>query len=154
MTYRIKGLDPRPYRHLFGLADHDLAALGATRMTSDSTPGYPCRVTLDDVEPGRTVLLVNHVSHADGPYRASHAIFISEDADEPAEYRGEVPPALDRRVLSLRAFDEAGMTTDATLCQPGEADAAIRKMLAVEQVHHIDAHNAVRGCFAGRVERT
>lgn len=122
-------------------------------MTSDKSPGFPCRVTLDDVEPGRTVLLLNHVSHEEGPYRASHAIFVSEDADPPAEYRGEVPPALERRVLSLRAFDRAGMMIDAALCQPGEADAAIRTLLANAQVDHLDAHNAVRGCFAARVVR-
>ena len=154
MTYRIRGLEPQPYRHLLGLSDAELAAHGAVRMTADSMPGYPCRVTLDDVEPGRTVLLVNHVSHADGPYRASHAIFIGEDAAEAADYTDEVPPALDRRILSLRAFDEAGMMVEAKLCQPGDADAGIRALLANESVDHIDAHNAVRGCFAARVERS
>ena len=45
------------------------------------------------------------------------------------------------------------MMVDARLVQPGEADAAIRAMLADRSVGHIDAHNAVRGCFAARVER-
>lgn len=153
MTYRIRGIDPAPYRRLAGLSDPELAQKGAVRMIVDSRPGYPCRVTLDDVEPGKTVLLVNHVSHEGGPYRASHAIFVSEDAAEPAAYREAIPPALNRRVLSLRAFDRAGMMADARLVQPGEADAAIRELLANEEIHHIDAHNAVRGCFAARVER-
>ncbi|MGH6785028.1 MAG: DUF1203 domain-containing protein, partial [Sphingomicrobium sp.] len=60
---------------------------------------------------------------------------------------------LERRILSLRAFDRDGMMTDAALVQPGEADAAIRKLLASDAVDHVEAHNATRGCFAARIER-
>lgn len=154
MTYRIAGLDPNPFTHLFGLSDEEIAGRGAVRMVADARPGFPCRVTLDDVEPGETVLLVNHVSHdGNNPYRASHAIFVSENATEAAVYEDRVPPALDRRILSLRAFDANGMMADAALAQPGEADAVIRRLLSNETVDHIDAHNAIRGCFAALVER-
>lgn len=154
MTYKISGLEPSQFAHLVGLGDEQLAAHGAVRMTAESSPGFPCRVTLDDAEPGETLLLVNHVSHeGNNPYRATHAIFISESATEAASYEDEIPPALERRILSLRAFNAAGMMTDAALVQPGEADAAIRRLLADSQVDHIDAHNATRGCFAARVER-
>jgi hypothetical protein len=123
-------------------------------MTADATPGFPCRITLDDAEIGETLLLVNHCSHdGDNPYRATHAIFVNESATEAAIYVDEVPPALDRRVLSLRAFDQAGMMTDAALAQPGEADAVIRGLLASDAVDHVDAHNATRGCFAARIDR-
>ena len=155
MTYQINGLDPLPFAHLVGLDEEQLPARGAVRMTANQKPSFPCRVTLDDGEIGETLLLVNHVSHdGDNPYRASHAIFISERATEAARYVDEIPPALERRILSLRAFDEAGMMTDAALAQPGEADAVIRRLLADPQVDHIDAHNAIRGCFAARVERS
>ena len=122
-------------------------------MIADSNPSFPCRATLDDAAPGEALLLVNHVSHERGPYHASHAIFVSEGAMQAAQYVDVVPPALDRRILSIRAFDVAGMMTDAALVQPGEADAAFRKMLADPAVDHLDAHNATRGCFAARVER-
>ena len=123
-------------------------------MTADASPGYPCRVSLDDVAVGETLLLLNHVSHdGDTPYRASHAIFIGEQSAVAACYGDEVPPALDRRILSLRAFDRGGMMSDAVLVQPGEADPAIRRLLGDPQVDHIDAHNATRGCFAARIER-
>ena len=155
MTYLISGLDPSPYSHLFGRSDAELATHGAVRMTADKKPSYPCRVTLDDAEIGETLLLVNHVSHeGDNPYRSSHAIFVSEAATEAARYQDEIPPALDRRILSLRAFDANGMMTDAALAQPGEADAVVRRLLADPAVDHIDAHNAIRGCFAARVERS
>lgn len=154
MTYQITGLDPSPFAHLVGLSDEQLAAHGAVRMTANKRPSFPCRVTLDDAEIGETLLLVNHCSHeGNNPYRATHAIFVSEGATMPASYADEIPPALDRRILSLRAFAADGMMTDAAMAQPGEADEVIRRLLADPQVDHIDAHNAIRGCFAARVER-
>ena len=123
-------------------------------MIADTAPGFPCRITHDDAAPGESLLLLNHVSHdSDGPYRASHAIFVCEAAESAAEFVDRIPPALDRRVLSLRAFDGAGMMVDAALAQPGEADSALRHLLANATVDHVDAHNAVRGCFAARAVR-
>ena len=154
MTYKISGLDPAQFVHLAGLDDEQLAARGAARMTANAKPSFPCRVTLDDAEVGDTLLLVNHVSHdGNNPYRASHAIFVSEGAIGPASYRDEIPPALDRRIMSLRGFDDRGMMVEAVLAQPGEADPAVRGMLANRAVDHIDAHAAIRGCFMARVER-
>ena len=153
MTYRITGLDPAPYRQFFGLSDEDLLTHGIVRMTVDG-PTYPCRVSLTDRALGETVLLVNHVSHGvANPYRASHAIFVTEADEAPAQFVDQVPPVFEKRVLSLRGFDQDGMMVDARLAQPGEADEAIRTMLDNVSVDHIDAHNAVRGCFAARIDR-
>jgi uncharacterized protein DUF1203 len=154
MTYRISGLEPSQFAHLIGLSDEKLALHGAVRMTANGQPTFPCRVQLDDAQAGETLLLVNHVSHeGNNPYRASHAIFVSESAPEPARYEDEIPPALNRRILSLRAFDRSGMMVDAALAQPGEADPVVRRMLANEAVDHVDAHTAIRGCFMARAER-
>lgn len=153
MTYRIKGLEPAPFAALFDLDDAQLESQGMTRMTVDN-PNFPCRVSLRDADIGDEVILLNHVSHGgSNPYRASHAIFVSRSAREPAEYVDAIPPALDRRILSLRAFDADGMMTDAALAQPGEADPAIRKLLTNPTADYVDAHNAIRGCFAARIER-
>jgi hypothetical protein len=153
MTYRIKGLDPAPYRQLFGLPDDELAERGVVRMTVDS-PTFPCRVSLTDRAPGETVLLLNHVSHdVAGPYRASHAIFVTEGAEQAAEFVDEVPPVFETRILSLRGFDKAGMMAEAVLTRPGEADAGIRKLFANPRIETIHAHNATRGCFSARIER-
>jgi uncharacterized protein DUF1203 len=153
MTYRITGLDPTPYTMLFELTDEALATRGAVRMTVTAKPGFPCRVTLTDREIGEQVLLLNHVSHEHGPYRASHAIFVTEGAQEAAEYVDQVPPVFETRVLSLRGFDRDGMMAEALLAQPDEADAGIRKLFANPKVTEIHAHNAVRGCFAAKIER-
>jgi hypothetical protein len=151
MTYRITGLDPAPYKPLFGLSDEALAERGIVRMTV-TDPTFPCRVSLVDRPIGEQVLLLNHVSHdVANPYRASHAIFVS-DAGQ-AEFVDEVPPVFDTRVLSLRGFDKDGMMAEAVLAQPGEADASIRKLFDNPEIDAIHAHNATRGCFSARIER-
>ena len=153
MTYVVRGLDPAPYRPLFGLSDAELTDRGAVRMTV-TTPSFPCRVSLTDRALGETVLLVNHVSHdVANPYCASHAIFVTEGVEEAAEYVDRVPPVFEKRILSLRGFDENGMMADAILTQPGEADAGIRKLFANANIVSVHAHNATRGCFAARIER-
>ena len=137
MTYQITGLDPTPFRALFGSSEADLEALGIMRMTVTEKPGFPCRVTLEDREIGDSVLLLNHVSHdVANPYRASHAIFVTEGAEEAAEFIDEIPPVFRTRVLSLRGFDSKGMMADAMLTQPGEADVGIRKLFANPDIRH------------------
>jgi hypothetical protein len=151
MTYRITGLDPAPYKPLFGLSDDELSERGILRMTV-TDPTFPCRISLVDRPIGERVLLLNHVSHdVANPYRASHAIFLA-DANR-AEFIDEVPPVFLRRALSLRAFDMEGMMAEAVLAQPGEADGAIRKMFENHGIETIHAHNAVRGCFSAKIER-
>lgn len=154
MTYIITGLSPTTFAELVGLSDAALAMHGAVRVTADAKPGYPCRVTLEDAEPGETLLLVNHCSHAAAtPYRATHAVYVREGARAAASHLDRTPPVFAHRTLSLRGFDETGMLLDAALAAPGEADAVIRRMLADPAIDHIDAHNAAPGCFAARVDR-
>ena len=154
MTYRIRGLDPEPFQPLFGLPDEELAERGIVRMTVTEKPSFPCRVTLLDREIGEQVLLLNHVSHdVANPYRASHAIFVTEGSARAAEFIGEIPPVFETRILSLRGFDALGMMAQAVLTQPGEADDAIRRLFDNPDVSTIHAHNATRGCFAAKIER-
>ena len=153
MSYVVRGLDPTPFKPLFGLSDDELAKHGALRMTV-SDPTFPCRVSLTDRAIGETVLLVNHVSHdVANPYRATHAIFVTESQQEPAEYVDRVPPVFQTRVLSLRGFDKDGMMADAILTQPGEAEDGIRRLFANPKVETIHVHNATRGCFSAKIER-
>jgi len=152
MTYRITGLDPAPYKPLFGLSDAELARRGVIRMIVSKKPSFPCRVSLADREIGDTVLLLNHISNdVANPYRATHAIFVA-DAEQ-AKFVDEIPPVFEKRVLSLRGFDKDGMMTDAILAQPGEADAGIRNLFDNPKIEAIHAHNAARGCFSAKIER-
>lgn len=150
MIYRIAGLDPA----LFADTENWIAR-GAIRVVADRAGGYPCRVSLEDAGPGERLLLVNHVSaDVTTPFRASHAIFVREGAEAAPVYRDAVPVMLDRRTLSLRGFDRAGMLVGAGLAGPGEADGGIRGLLEDEEIEYVDVHNAAWGCFLARAERS
>ena len=83
MHYRISGLSPEPFRHLYGLSDDELARAGVIRYLADKSPGFPDRIEMRDADIGQRLLLLNHVCQtAATPYRASHAIFVREGAEE------------------------------------------------------------------------
>ncbi|MFZ9396382.1 MAG: DUF1203 domain-containing protein [Erythrobacter sp.] len=154
MTYLIEGLDPAPFRPLFELGEAELAARGIVRVVADAAPGYPCRVTLEDAQPGERLLLLNHESRSgESPYRARHAIFVRETAQQAAVHEGQVPEVFVPRQLSLRGFDAAGMMVDAMIAEPGTADEALRAMFDDPRIVEIDVHNAIRGCFSARARR-
>jgi hypothetical protein len=154
MTYRISGLDPTGFDALRGADEALLAAHGAKRVVADSKPGFPCRITLDDAEPGESLILLHHVSHdVSTPYRSAYAIYVREAAERSAIFVDEIPPVFANRTMAFRAFDAAGMLRNATLAKPGEADATIRILFDAPEISYIDAHNAAHGCFAARVER-
>lgn len=150
--YRIEGLAPQAFASLFSMMEGELAGHKAVRVIADG-PGYPCRVSLAEAEPGEELILVNHVSHdVDGPFRAAHAIYVRKGAETGA-YADEAPAYLDKRTISLRGFGEDGMLKDGIVALPGEADTKIRAMFARPEIATIHAHTAAYGCFLARIER-
>ena len=154
MDFQISGLNPNKFSHLFGQDEEALAALGVTRMTVDEYPGFPCRITLEDAEVGETVLLLNfeHQS-AKTPYRSAHAIFIRESTSKADLEVNEVPQLLKRRLLSVRAFDDAGMMRDAEVIDGESVADLIQKLFVDDSCSYVHIHNAGRGCYAARVDR-
>jgi hypothetical protein len=153
-SFRISGLSPDRFTHLFGLDDAALATHGAKRYIVDAKPGFPDRVELRDLEPGEHALLLNYV-HQDAatPYRASHAIFVREGASQAYERIDEVPDVMRLRTLSLRAFDTAGMMVDADLVDGAAVETLIARFFANPDVAYIHAHYARPGCYAARIDR-
>lgn len=155
MSFRITGLSPEPFRHLYGLSNEELARHGAVRHTVDDTPGFPDRITMTDIEPGGTALLLNY-EHlpVDSPYRSRHAIFVQEGAEETSSIEGQVPEMLSCRQIALRGIDENGCIQQAELATGDAIAPAIDRIFADKTVSYIHAHFAARGCFAGRIDRT
>jgi hypothetical protein len=155
MSYVVTGLSPEPFRHLFDLSDEALAAQGVLRRTVDASPGFPCRVSLEDAEVGDTVLLMNYEHQpAATPFRARHAIYVSQGAREAVRAIDEVPGAIRHRAyISLRAFDEAGMLVDAEVAPGAELEPVIERQLARPDVAYLHAHYAAMGCYAARIDR-
>jgi len=154
MTFRITGLSPEPFRHLYGLPAAELARLGVVRYIADTKPGFPDRVEMRDADPGETVLLLNHVYQpAQTPYHASHAIFVREGAEHAYDRVDEIPEVMRARILSLRAFNSDGMMVEADLVEGVQIETLIERFLADPRVDYIHVHNAKRGCYSGRVDR-
>ena len=154
MNFHICGLPVEPFLPLFGLDDAALAQYGARRYIADSIPGFPCRVTLEDAQPGEPVLLVNYVHQpADSPYRSSHAVFVRERPAPTLALNDDVPAMLRRRLLSVRAFDDAGMMLDADITEGTELEALIERFFANDAAAYLHVHFAKRGCYAARIER-
>ncbi|TPG56122.1 DUF1203 domain-containing protein [Sphingomonas glacialis] len=150
----LRGIDPAPFVPLYGLSDAALREHGALRMTVDASPGFPCRVSLEDAVVGESVLLLNY-EHlpVDTPYRARHAIFVREGEAQAAYHVDHVPRQLAIRLLSLRAFDAAGMMRDADVVEGRDLVAAIERFFADPAIAYLHAHNAKPGCFAARIDR-
>jgi hypothetical protein len=153
MSFRITGLHPEPFRHLLAAPDRELERLGARRVLVDAKPGAPCRVSLDDAEPGEAVILFSYEHQPEPtPYRQQGPIFIRA-IDTCFDEVGVIPPAFARRPLSLRAFDASHMMIDADVVDGVEAETLIERLLDNAETAYIHAHYARRGCFAGTIWR-
>lgn len=154
MSYRILGLDPLQFQPLFRLSDEELAARGIVRVAADAKPGFPCRITMRDAEPGETLLLLNYEHQpVHSPYRSSHAIFVCENAQRRYDEVDRIPDVLRIRQLSVRSFDERGMMLDAEVVEGSELEPLIERLFQEPGAAYLHIHNAKRGCFACRVER-
>ena len=154
MAFRIQGLRREAFAHLIGQPGEVLRRSGAERIIVDSSPGYPDRITLDDVPAGEAVLLLNHLHQpADTPFRASHAIFVRERGGEAFDAVDVIPPALERRLIALRAFDARDYMIAADIAAGTDLAALIESMLADGRAHYLHAHYAKWGCYAARVDR-
>jgi hypothetical protein len=154
MTFRISGLAAEPFEHYFTMDDTDLARAGAVRRVADSKPGFPCRISLTDADVGEEVLLINY-EHlpTDSPYRASHAIYIRRN-EHRFDAVDDVPAALRSRLLSVRAFDDAGMMVGADVVDGGDVECVIAAQFENVEARYLHIHFAKPGCFAARVDRS
>ena len=154
MGFRITGLDPAFFRSLYGLSDLELRRRGVLRQIVDASPGYPDRIALRDAAPGEAVLLLNFTHQpADTPYRASHAIFVREGAEEAYDEIDTIPEALRIRMISLRAFDADHRMVDADVVEGWWLDKLVARFFDDTRVAYLQAHHAKQGCYAARVDR-
>ncbi|HVY82846.1 MAG TPA: DUF1203 domain-containing protein [Steroidobacteraceae bacterium] len=155
MNFRVSGLPLAPFQPLFALSDAQLAERHIIRQVADRPGAFPCRVSLRDAEVGERLLLLSyeHLPVAT-PFRSRHAIFVRESATEAHPDVNELPEMLARRLLSIRAFDDAGTMLDADVVPGNEAVPVIRRLLGEAKVAYLHAHNAKHGCFFARIDRS
>ncbi len=154
MTFQIQALPADDFAPLFDLSDDELAARNAVRMTVKSTLGYPCRVSMKDADIGETVILTNHQHQpANSPYQSSHAVYVTEGAEQATPEVGEVPEMIRSRLISLRMFSDADMIVDGDVVDGADLEQRLTQAFANEEVAYCHVHFAKHGCFAGKATR-
>jgi hypothetical protein len=154
MDFRFSGLPLKPFKAVFTLSDEELLARGMRRYIADSKPGFPCRVTLEDAEPGEPVILLSyaHQPASTSPYQAQGPIFVRQAAKESYNRMTEIPPVLSGRLLSLRGYDKDDLIVEAEVVDGGDLPGELSKFFDNDAVTYIHIHYARRGCFACRVD--
>ena len=153
-SFRLLGIDHEQFEPLFLLSDEQLDELGAKRRIATESPGYPCRISLQDASVGEELLLLPYL-HQPGasPYRASGPIFVRRGAKQRSLGVGEIPSYVSSRLMSVRAYDAAHMMVAAGVCEGVDTAQEIGKYFRNDQVDYIHLHNAKRGCFSCQVVR-
>ena len=154
MSFRITGLPAENFAHLFALSDQELVAREAVRRIADErTPGYPCRISLTDSQPGDELLLVNYEHHSvSSPYRMRFAVYVRK-GEETYDAVGEIPEQLRIRTLAVRAYDQNAMMVGWELVDGPELEAAIERLFADSRAAYLHIHYAAPGCYAARIDR-
>ena len=154
MPFQIQAIPMATYAALFDLDDKDLAKTGARRVIATSKPGFPCRVSLEDADPGDELILLNH-QHLDAntPFASAHAIYVRRGATEAHPDPDEIPEVMAGRLLSVRAFNSENMMIDADVVDGGDLGEKLDNMLADPNVDFIHIHNARQGCFSATAVR-
>ena len=154
MSFRICGLSPEPFIDLMGLDDQALAARGAVRVVADEPHSAPCRVSLQDAEPGESLLLLSFEHQpATSPFRAAGPIFVREAALQSFDCVDEVPAAIQRRTISARAYDRDAMMLEGDLVEGTDLAPLLERWFERPEIDVVHLHYARRGCFAARAER-
>lgn len=154
MTFQIHALPKTSFEDLFDLADAELQKRGVLRVTADSEPGYPCRVSLQDAKVGEELILLNY-QHLEGntPYAASHAIYVRKNAIQAQMMPGQIPEVLSRRLLSVRGFNRQKLMVEADVVDGQNLAMKLKALFLNIDVDVVHVHNAKQGCFAAKVTR-
>lgn len=154
MTFQIHALPKAQFESLFDLDDAELAKRGMLRVTAESEPGYPCRVSLQDAKIGEELILLNY-QHLEGntPYAASHAIYVRKDAQQVHLKPGQVPQVLSSRLLSVRGFNQQKLMVAADVIGGQELATKLEALFLNADIDVVHVHNAKQGCFAAKATR-
>jgi hypothetical protein len=153
-SFQVVGIDHKQFQALFALSDEQLKEHAAQRRYATESPGFPCRVSLDDAGMGEELLLLPYLHQpAASPYRASGPIFVRRNARQQKAPVGELPRYVTSRLMSVRAYDASHMMVAASVCEGAAAAAEIQECFARDDVAYIHLHNAKQGCFSALVIR-
>lgn len=153
-SFQIEGIDYPIVEHFFQFNDEELAEFGAIRQWADQKPGFPCRVSLEDAEPGEELILFPFKHHdVDSPYQATGPIYVRKGAKSAQLQKNELPKMLEHRLLSLRGYNSSGMMLKAETINGNNLKTTINELFGDQSIHYIQIHNAGPGCYNCTVKR-
>lgn len=140
-------------------ADADRLRRDATIVRlADESPGFPCRACLCDAAVGDELVLVSYDPFAGwdaattSPYHSAGPVFVHRRDCSAEIDTAAVPDQLERRRLSVRAYDAAAMMLDGRVVDGAELSTALEQLSILPGVDRIHVHNAGAGCFAAAVD--
>ena len=152
MTFQIEALPQTTFQDLFEMGDAERAARNAQLIWVAEVHSAPCRISLEDAVPGEEIILApyEHLPFR-SPFRASGPIFVRKGIARAEPAPGEVPDALRRRLISLRAYDRNNEMILAEVVEGTALEVLIERFFAERETDYLHAHYARRGCYAARI---
>lgn len=153
-SFQLVGIDHEPFESLFLLSDEALKEHHAERVIATESPGYPCRVSLEDAKVGEELLLLPYLHQPTASaYRASGPIFVRRTAKQRRLEAGEVSSYVTSRLMSVRAYDKLHRMVAANVCEGRLVEKELQRCLRDDQIDYIHLHYARQGCFSCQVVR-
>lgn len=153
-AFVLQALAAGQFADLFEMDDAALAVRQVRRVVADRPDAFPCRVSLEDAQVGEELLLLPYVHQpADSPYRASGPIFVRRVARTAAPAPGDVPDAIVRRLMSLRAYDSNHCIIAGEVCEGRDVAMWLHERFDMPDVAYVHLHHARYGCYACRADR-
>ncbi len=154
MPFQIHAIPPTQFLKLFELSEKELKEQAARIEIVPDNLGYPCVVSLQDAEVGERVLLANYTHLPENtPFRASHAIYVRENAIQTKLEINEVPEMLSSRLLAVRGYDESHLMSAADVVEGMDLAQSINTMFEDDSVRYVHIHIAKPGCYAAKATR-
>ncbi|MBX2880168.1 MAG: DUF1203 domain-containing protein [Granulosicoccus sp.] len=154
MSFVIRGLERRRFEPFFALSTAELAAKSIVRTCITKDGGAPCRLSLADLDPGESALLLNYQHLPESsPFQSSHALYVGENRSDVQLLVNEVPEVMRCRLLSVRTFNRDQMMLDADVIEGDDLGNTLNAMFERVDATFVDIHYAKPGCWAARAHR-
>jgi len=150
----IRPLAKERFADHFSYSKDELAKVDAKIIEVANKPGFPCRVSLCDLEVGEKVLSTTFVHlNEESPYKSAGPIFVRKGAESIKLGVNEIPKLLFHRHLSIRGYDKQHMMKQCSVLKGDAIGEELNKMFANGKVNYIHIHNAGPGCYLCSVHR-
>jgi len=154
MSFQIHALSQKNFKHLYSMNEQELKERRALRCKVTENPGTPCRISLEDVLEGESVILTNFVHHdSESPFCASHAIYVRPEAERAMPQSGDVPDMIGSRLISVRGYSSAGFMLDADVTEGVRFADLAERLFNNPEIEYLHIHTAKLGCYLAKATR-